>query len=132
MDGRRQQWIWIALGGGALLAVLLLAPFLLTGLTCPGMGGMMGSSGMGGIMGQSGPMGPMMGFGWLMLLFWLLVVTGVILLVTWAVRRLASQEDGAGAEAPLAILQRRYARGEIGREEYERIRGDLLSDGDAR
>jgi putative membrane protein len=96
--------------------LLLLAPFLLMGMTCTGM------------MGQAGPMGPMMGSGWLMLLFWLLVVIGVILLVTWAVRRLASQETGAGAEAPLDILQRRYARGEIGREEYERVRGDLLSD----
>ena len=40
---------------------------------------------------------------------------------------------GAGVnpsqEAPLAILQRRYARGEIGPDEYERIRSDLLRDG---
>lgn len=31
-------------------------------------------------------------------------------------------------ESPLAILQRRYAQGEIGHEEYERIRADLLRD----
>jgi uncharacterized membrane protein len=53
---------------------------------------------------------------------------GIILLVVWGVRRLENRGSGDDDERPLAILQRRYAGGEIGPEEYERIRSDLLRD----
>jgi putative membrane protein len=80
----------------------------------------------------------MMGFGILMILSVALVIIGIILLVIWLVRHSsrgsnsssagARATDNSGEEAPLAILKRRYARGEIGPEEYERIRADLLQD----
>jgi putative membrane protein len=87
-----------------------------------------------GMMG--GMMGMMMGMGWLAALLWLVVVVGLILLAVWLVRRLSGPDAGSvgagagsvAAESPLAILQRRYAGGEIGREEYERVRADLLRD----
>ena len=79
--------------------------------------------------------GGMMWFGLLMMLFGLLVFAGIILLAAWAIARLAGSErqrsstTSGSPEDPLTILQRRYARGEIAREEYERIRSDLKGSG---
>lgn len=68
-----------------------------------------------------------MGFGWLfMILFWGLVLLGIVALV----RRLIKPEPGAsgsGASAVLGILEQRYARGEIGRDEFEQKKRDLLA-----
>ena len=75
--------------------------------------------------------GGMMWLGLLMMVFGLLVFAGIILLGVWAVTRLTGSERGRSdgpansAEDPLIILQRRYARGEIGRDDYERVRSDL-------
>lgn len=57
----------------------------------------------------------------MMVLFW----GAIILLVFYAVRSTMSQSQGSSTNATpetdraLAILQERYARGEIDREEYE-------------
>ena len=77
--------------------------------------------------------GGMMWLGLLMMVFGLLIFAGIILFAIWAVTRLTSSERGRSSESansaedPLVILQRRYARGEIGRDDYERIRSDLQS-----
>jgi putative membrane protein len=71
----------------------------------------------------------MMGFGLLMMLFGLLVVLGIVALIVWAVLHFS----GAGGQgrgpsdrvSAREILDRRYARGEIDREEYQRIRQEL-------
>jgi len=61
------------------------------------------------------------GFGWLfMILFWVLVIAGAAALIKW----LASSSMPRG-ETPLEILKARYARGEINKEEYERMRREL-------
>jgi len=79
--------------------------------------------------------GGMLWFGLLMMLFGLLVLVGVILLGVWAIARFAGSErlrpssTSSSPEDPLTILQRRYARGEITRDEYERIRSDLKGSG---
>lgn len=57
----------------------------------------------------------------LMVLFW----AGVALLVVWAVRASVSTPRGMANDAPLDILKRRYAAGEINRAEYEQARRDL-------
>ena len=80
----------------------------------------------GGMMGW-GYGGYGMGFlgGIFMLLFWGLIIVGLVLVVRWLWDR-AQPGAGAGAgDAPLDILKRRYARGEIGKEEFERIKKDL-------
>ncbi len=80
------------------------------------------------------PGGGMMGWGWygmgflgwlFMLVFWGLIITVLVLVVQrlWDRRRPGSGE-GSG-EAPLDILKRRYARGEIGKEEYDQMKRDL-------
>lgn len=63
------------------------------------------------------------GFG---LLGGLLLVVGVVLLVVWLVGRshVSSSTNGVRS-APLAILQERYARGEISEEEFERRKNVL-------
>jgi len=61
------------------------------------------------------------GFGWLfMVLVWVLVIAGVVAMFKW----LGSSPPSRG-ETPLEILKARYARGEIGKEEYERMRREL-------
>ncbi|HUF39390.1 MAG TPA: SHOCT domain-containing protein [Anaerolineales bacterium] len=63
----------------------------------------------------------------LMVLFW----GGLIALAVWLVTALsrngqrASQPPAGGGSTPLEILGQRYARGEIGRDEYEQMKSDL-------
>jgi putative membrane protein len=58
---------------------------------------------------------------WLgILLFWTLVIIGIVLLV-----RLLWLRIGGGETDALRILQERFARGEINREEYEEPRSVL-------
>jgi putative membrane protein len=53
-----------------------------------------------------------------------LVLVGLVLLVRWLWGRTGQPR---GQDSPLEILKRRYARGEITREEFESIRRDLLA-----
>ena len=72
---------------------------------------------MGYFGGMAGP--------WMVLptIFWLLVLAGIGLGVYALVQR---QPVGAGVpEEPLRALAARYARGEIDREQYVRMREDL-------
>ncbi len=89
-------------------------------------GGMMGFGGMWpGMMG--GYYGPGFGMGGvLMMLFWVLIVVGVVLLVAWLARQAGVSSAGPGQESTaLEILKRRYARGEITKEQFEQMRRDL-------
>jgi putative membrane protein len=52
------------------------------------------------------------------IVFWLLVVAAIVLAVRWAVRAGRAAAAPAG-ETPLDILKKRFARGEITREELE-------------
>jgi len=66
-----------------------------------------------------------MGFGGpFMILFWILIIAGVVVLVKWLIDQ-SSTSKGPGDKSPLEILRERYARGEINREEYEQKRHDL-------
>ena len=69
--------------------------------------------------------GMMAGFGWpgrlLTALFW----AGVIVLAIWAFSKLFAAQSGGGEGDALEILRRRYARGEISREEFEQARETL-------
>jgi putative membrane protein len=54
-----------------------------------------------------------------MFLFW----AGLIALTAWGVARLIRRSHSENAA--LAIARERYARGEIGKEEFDRIKKDL-------
>jgi len=58
----------------------------------------------------------------LMLFYGSMVLVPIILTIRWLV---TTGARGARAEAPLEILRRRYALGELSREEYEVRRQDL-------
>ena len=67
------------------------------------------------------------GMGWWMLFggIWMLLFWGAIIwLIVWGVGQLTggSRRD---EDTPLEIARRRYARGEITREEFEKLRQDL-------
>jgi putative membrane protein len=57
-----------------------------------------------------------------MLVFWALLLAGGVLLVRYLVRQ---GRAGDRQESALEILKRRYARGEIDKDEYEAKRKDL-------
>ncbi len=66
-----------------------------------------------------------MGFGWIfMIIFWGLVILGIVYLIQ-VVSKGTKKED---TETPLDILKKRYAKGEITKEEYERMKDDLTKD----
>ncbi|OQW35737.1 MAG: hypothetical protein A4E20_09125 [Nitrospira sp. SG-bin2] len=65
---------------------------------------------------------PMMGPGLLlMVLFWVFVIVGVVYLVRWLMRQGIADRP----ESSLDILKKRYARGEISKQEFEEMRQDL-------
>jgi putative membrane protein len=58
-------------------------------------------------------------------LFWILVIIGIVLLIVWIVRQPKRYDRGPGEESALEILKKRYARGEISKEDYERMKKDI-------
>ncbi len=73
-----------------------------------------GYGGWGGWMGWGGPV--------LMVAVWVLIITGSVFLIRFLVRRSQGREH---EDSALDILKRRYAQGEINKEEYEEKRKDL-------
>ena len=71
-------------------------------------GGMMEGAGFG--------MGGGMIFG---MIFWVLILIGIVVLVIWAVQKSGGQSVVAQNETALDILKKRYAGGEIDKEEFE-------------
>ena len=65
-------------------------------------------------------------FGWLMmLLFWILIIAGVVLVVRWFMDQ-GGLKGSSAEETALDILKRRYARGEIDREQFETMKQELI------
>ncbi len=63
--------------------------------------------------------------GWLtMVLFWALVVVGIVALVRFVATRSATPHV-SGSETPLEILRRRYAAGELTKEQFEQMKRDV-------
>lgn len=54
-----------------------------------------------------------------MWLFWLVIVGAIVLLARWLALR-GSKREPEIDESPEGILKRRYARGDLSRQEYER------------
>jgi len=66
-----------------------------------------------------------MGFGGIfMILFWVVIIVAVVMLVKWLAGG-SSRIDLPREKSALDILKERYARGEIGKEEFEQKKRDL-------
>jgi len=68
-----------------------------------------------------------MGYGmWITWVFWIIIIGLIVYLLV----RLTAQKGGGGtqgsSETPLDILKKRYARGEISKEEFESMKKDLI------
>ncbi|CAG1002826.1 MAG: SHOCT domain-containing protein [Candidatus Methanoperedens sp.] len=62
------------------------------------------------------------GYGILGLIFWILLIIGLVLLIKYL---WAGRGDKKGEESALEILNKKYARGEISKEEFEEKKKDL-------
>jgi putative membrane protein len=62
----------------------------------------------------------------MMLIFWLFILVVFFIFLLWLGRRKKSCFTGP-PDPPLDILKRRYARGEISKDEFDRIKMDLES-----
>jgi uncharacterized membrane protein len=94
------------------------------------MGGMRAPGGRGP--GGHGPTGSQMGWGHMhrdwggssMMILWVILLAAVIYFaVRWAQR--GGGPAGGGKESPIDILKRRYASGDISKEEFEERKRDL-------
>lgn len=66
-----------------------------------------------------------MGMGFIfMLLFWGFIALGIAALIRWLMTQSLPSRSSRD-KTPLEIVQERYARGEIDREEYEQKKRDL-------
>jgi putative membrane protein len=67
-----------------------------------------------------------MGLGWLfMIIFWVLIILGIVYLIKLIARGGRRKQLD---ETPMDILKRRYAKGEVTKEEFEKMKDDLKSD----
>lgn len=80
------------------------------------MYGLYNGYGFGGMMSW-------LGGGFLMLAFWVLL----ILLLIWAVRESKHGNHSPSGDRSLDILNERYAKGEIDKEEFKAKKKDILS-----
>jgi len=105
--------------GGIIVGLVIIVPLIL---------GLVSDWDYGGWWGMMGPgMMEGLGFMWLMPIFWL-VILGLIIWAIVAVVGRSGESRGQGSpktDSALEILKQRYARGEIGKEEYEQKKRDI-------
>jgi putative membrane protein len=65
-------------------------------------------------------------FGWIfMILWWVLIIIGIVALVKWIAGSPSSGIHAGGSSKALEILKERYARGEIDEQEFQKKKRDL-------
>ena len=107
--------------GGIIIALFIVLPLVFGAVSGWQYGGW-------GMMGP-GMMGSF-GWGWFMpifiILFWGLIIWGIVALVRGLSGSRGSDSAPPTADSALEVLKRRYARGEINKEEYEEKKKDLV------
>ena len=104
------------IAAGAALAAVLSAPTL---AYAQGYGYGFGPGMMGGWAGG-------WGFGMVgMLLWWVLIILGIVLLTKWIFSGSAGRGERGSPDRSFEILKERYARGEIDKKEFEEKKRDL-------
>lgn len=101
----------------ALPWVIVVTSYVIDGKAQPGPG--FGRHGMGWGYGMGW-------FGFIpMVAFWLAVIVAVVFLIRWLIKPRAGEQWARSEDSALEILKRRYARGEINKEEFEEKKKDL-------
>jgi putative membrane protein len=59
----------------------------------------------------------------IMIAFWIVVIVGMISLIRWLAR--SDRGGEIKSETALDILKKRYAKGEISKEDFERMKKDI-------
>ena len=69
------------------------------------------------------------GYGWGVahMIIWVVILIAIIIGIMWLVRSLSANRELPRRGAGLALLEERYARGEINRDEYLEKKRDLSS-----
>lgn len=78
-----------------------------------------------------GMMGWGYGMGWfgtiIMAVFWIAVIVGIVFLIRWLALSMRTGSHGTTpGDSALEILKKRYAGGEINKEEFEAKKRDLI------
>jgi len=104
--------------GGIILGVIIILPLVFGAI----------SGWRYRVWGMMGP-GMMAGFGWMWLIpvFWVVFLGLIIWAIVAAVRSSneSKDSDSSKPDSALEVLKKRYARGEINKEEYEEKKKDL-------
>ena len=107
----------------------LVFPLLIIGLSA--LAGDVFAQGRGYEWGHGpGMMGWGYGMSWfgpiIMAAFWIAVIVGIVFLIRWLVLSTRARSHGTTpGDSALEILKKRYARGEIDKEEFEAKKRDL-------
>ena len=72
--------------------------------------------------------GMMGGWGFFGIFFWIIVIVGIVLLVVSLNRKLPAKQNTNTDDSALNILKKRYAIGEISKEDYETMKKDISQD----
>ncbi|MFQ5583704.1 MAG: SHOCT domain-containing protein [Calditrichia bacterium] len=64
------------------------------------------------------------GGGIMMIFWWALIIVGIFALIKWILPQGTQTTKG---ESPLEFLKRRYARGEISKDEFNKLKSDLTT-----
>jgi putative membrane protein len=114
----------VNLKGFAFLLILFFLTLLYPLNAAQAQYGRYGGWGMGpGMMGD-------WGMGWFggifMIIFWILILVGLVFVIRWLIQATGKKENSvqSGSRA-MEILKERYARGEIDKSQFEAMKRDL-------
>jgi putative membrane protein len=67
------------------------------------------------------------GMGWMLmsLVFWIILISGLVLLILWIAGKIGGGRRVQGEDSALEILNKRYAGGEITKEQYDEMKEDI-------
>lgn len=69
------------------------------------------------------------GFMFIVMIFWILVIIGVVLLIVWLVNQNKTSTESKSqdeiSDSAMEILKQRYAKGEISEDEFEEMKRKL-------